>query len=48
MDGVEATPENVLSGAYAVARPFEMVYMERRRRLLLKHWQMSFVPYFQK
>lgn len=29
VDGVEATPENVLSGAYAVARPFEMVYMDQ-------------------
>ncbi len=28
VDGVEATAENVLSGEYAVSRPFEMVYME--------------------
>ncbi len=28
VDGVEATPENVLNGDYAVARPFEMVYMD--------------------
>ncbi len=28
VEGVEPTAENVLAGAYSVARPFEMVYME--------------------